>query len=138
MGRVSFHSIDNRIIKMANTLTVIDGTTNESLIQVDQGTDFAETLNFFTDTTNTTPKDLTGYTFAAKARYKHHKNDNDVVTFTSEVTDVTGGIVNFALTDTQTASMKAGTWYFDLEMDAGGDVSRILWGRLEIAPEATY
>ena len=123
---------------MANKLTIIDGATNEALLQVDQGTDFAETLNFFTDTTNTTPKSLVGYTFAAKARYKHHKNDKDVVTFTSAITDVNNGIVNFALTDIQTAAMKAGTWYFDLEMDAGGDVSRILWGRLEIAPEATY
>lgn len=124
---------------MANTLTVIDGTTNEVLLQVDQGTDFAETLRFYTDTTNTTPKDLTGYSFRAKARYSHHKNDNDVVSFTADITDLTGGVVNWALTDTQTAAMKPGTWYFDLEMETdGGDVSRIIWGKLEIAPEATY
>ena len=124
---------------MANTLTVIDGTTNEVLLQVDQGTDFAETLNFFTDTTNTVAKDLTGYEFRAKARYKHHKNDDDVVSFTADITDETGGVVNFALTDTQTAAMKPGTWYFDLEMETGGgDISRVLWGKLEIKPEATY
>lgn len=124
---------------MANTLTVIDATTNEALLKVDQGTDFAETLRFYTDTTNTTPKDLSGYAFRAKARYKHHKNDNDVVSFTADITDAAGGVVNWALTDTQTAAMKPGTWYFDLEMETdGGDVSRIIWGRLEMAPEATY
>lgn len=124
---------------MANTLTVIDGTTNEVLLQVDQGTDFAETLRFYTDTSNTTPKDLSGYTFRAKARYAHHKNDNDVVSFTADITDEAGGVVNWALTDTQTAAMKPGTWYFDLEMETGGgSVSRIMWGKLEIAPEATY
>ena len=124
---------------MANKLTVVDGNTNEVLLQIDQGTDFTETLNFFTDTNNTTPKNLTGYTFRAKARYGHHKNDNDVVTFVTAVTDAAGGIVNWALDDTVTATMKPGTWYFDLESEtAGGEVSRILWGKLEVSPEATY
>lgn len=124
---------------MANTLTVIDGTTNEVLLKVDQGTDFAETLRFYTDTSNTTPKDLSGYAFRSKARYGHHKNDNDVVSFTADITDEAGGVVNWALTDTQTAAMKPGTWYFDLEMETGGgSVSRIMWGKLELVPEATY
>lgn len=124
---------------MANKLTVVDGTTNEVLLEVDQGTDFVETLNFFTDANNTTPKSLAGYTFRSKARYQHHKNDNDVVTFTTDVTDAAGGIVNWTLTDTQTAAMKPGVWYFDLESEnAGGEVSRILWGKLVIKPETTY
>lgn len=124
---------------MANSLTIIDSTTNEVLIKVDQGSDFGQTLRFYTDDTNTTPKDITNYTFAAKARFGTHKNDNDVVTFTAQITDAANGVVNFALTDTQTASMKAGKWVYDLEMsDAGGTVSRIMWGELYVSPEATY
>jgi len=124
---------------MANSLTIIDSTTNEVLIQIDQGADFGQTLRFYTDSTNTTPKDISGYQFRSKARYGTHKNDNDVVEFTAAITDAANGVVNFALTDTQTAAMKAGKWKYDLEMvDAGGTVSRIMWGDLEVAPEATY
>ena len=124
---------------MANSLTIIDSTTNEVLIKVDQGSDFGQTLRFYTDDTNTTPKDITNYSFAAKARYGTHKNDNDVVTFVTQITDATNGVVNFALTSTQTAAMKAGKHVYDLEMsDPGGTVSRIMWGELYVAPEATY
>ena len=124
---------------MANSLTIIDSTTNEVLIQIDQGADFGQTLRFYTDSTNTTPKDISGYEFRSKARYGTHKNDNDVVEFTAAITDAANGVVNFALTDTQTAAMKAGKWKYDLEMvDSGGTVSRIMWGDLEVAPEATY
>jgi hypothetical protein len=124
---------------MANRLTILDTVTNEVLIEIDQGADFGQTLRFYTDTTNTTPQNLTNYQFRAKARYGTHKNDNDVVDFTANITDAANGIVNFALSDTQTTAMKAGTWVYDLEMvDAGGTVSRIMWGKLEVAPEATY
>ena len=124
---------------MANSLTIIDSTTNQVLIQIDQGSDFGQTLRFYTDSTNTTPKDISGYEFRSKARYGTHKNDNDVVEFTAAITDAANGVVNFALTDTQTAAMKAGKWKYDLEMvDSGGTVSRIMWGDLEVAPEATY
>jgi len=124
---------------MANSLTIIDSTTNEVLIQIDQGADFGQTLRFYTDSTNTTPKDISGYEFRSKARYGTHKNDNDVVEFTAAITDAANGVVNFALTDTQTAAMKAGKWRYDLEMvDSGGTVSRIMWGDIEVAPEATY
>jgi len=124
---------------MANSLTIIDSTTNEVLIQIDQGADFGQTLRFYTDSTNTTPKDISGYEFRSKARYGTHKNDNDVVEFTAAITDAANGVVNFALTDTQTAAMKAGRWRYDLEMvDSGGTVSRIMWGDIEVAPEATY
>jgi len=124
---------------MANSLTIIDSTTNEVLIQIDQGADFGQTLRFYTDSTNTTPKDISGYEFRSKARYGTHKNDNDVVEFTAAITDAANGVVNFALSDTQTAAMKAGKWKYDLEMvDSGGTVSRIMWGDLEVAPEATY
>ena len=124
---------------MANSLTIIDSTTNQVLIQIDQGSDFGQTLRFYTDSTNTTPKDISGYEFRSKARYGTHKNDNDVVEFTAAITDATNGVVNFALSDTQTAAMKAGRWRYDLEMvDSGGTVSRIMWGDIEVAPEATY
>tara|TARA_R110000744_G_scaffold62608_2_gene129145 strand:+ start:53 stop:382 length:330 start_codon:yes stop_codon:yes gene_type:complete len=106
---------------------------------IDQGTDFGESLIFYTDTTNTVRKDLTNYVFRGKCRYLHHSNDDDVVTFISDVSDPTQGVVNWALTDTQTAGMKPGKWVFDLEMEDGsGDVVRVIWGQLEIAPEATY
>lgn len=124
---------------MANSLTIINEDTNEVLIEVDQGADFGQTLVFYTDPTNVTRQNLTNYQFRAKARYGTHKNDNDVVDFTATITDAANGVVNFALSDTQTAAMKAGKWVYDLEMvDNGGTVSRIMWGTLEVAPEATY
>jgi hypothetical protein len=124
---------------MANSLTIIDSTTNEVLLRVDQGSDFGQTLRFYTDDTNTTAKDITDHSFAARARHLTHKNDNDVVDFTAEATDAANGVVNFALTDTQTSAMKAGKWVWDLEMtDSGGTVTRLMWGEMYISPEATY
>jgi len=124
---------------MANSLTIVNSTTNEVLLKVDQGSDFGQTLRFYTDNTNTTPKNITGYQFRSKARYGTHSNDNDIVTFTAQITDAANGIVNFALTDTQTAAMKAGKWVWDLEMvDTAEIVSRLMFGELIILPEATY
>jgi|LakMenE01Jun11ns_1017448.scaffolds.fasta_scaffold9792544_3 hypothetical protein len=122
---------------MANTFTIVNNSTNEVLVQIDQGTDFGESLVFYTDNTNTTRRNLTGYTFSAKARYGTHASDT-VVTFTTQVTDAAQGVVNWALTDTQTQAMKPGRWVFDLEMSVGGEVTRIMWGTVEIKPAATY
>lgn len=124
---------------MANSLTIVNSTTNEVLLRVDQGTDFGQTLRFYTDTANTTPKNITGFQYRAKARYGTHKNDTDVVSFTAAITDAANGIVNFALTDTQTAAMKPGKWVWDLEqVDAGGTVTRLMFGELILSAEATY
>jgi hypothetical protein len=56
-----------------------------------------------------------------------------VVPFTTTITDASAGQVNIALTDTQTASLAAGTFGWQLDWTAPGSVQRTaLSGTVEV------
>jgi len=56
-----------------------------------------------------------------------------VVPFTASITDASAGQVNIALTDTQTASLPAGTYGWQLDWVAPGSIQRTaLSGTVEV------
>lgn len=102
-------------------------------ITIDRYSSFARSFQIKEDDV---VKDLTDHTFAAQVR--KHPTDSEATTFTVTVQDAAQGTIRIALTDTQTASMSAGTQYWDIVMtDDAGLKSRLLQGKAFISDGVT-
>jgi hypothetical protein len=113
---------------------------NEDLY-IDQGADVAVELRLVN--TDKTKKDLTGYTVKAQMRKTVNTSDSDAITFTSIVADPsTDGIATLTLTNTQTDAIKAGRYFYDVELshldsDANSIIERVLQGHITVTPSIT-
>ena len=106
---------------MSSTYTQLPGTMNLSFKRAN---DFA-TLVDFNGTT------LVGYTVSATVTSL--VTGANVIPFTTTLADAAAGQVNIALTDTQTASLPAGTYGWQLDWTAPGSVQRTaLSGTVEV------
>mgnify|MGYP003321146551 CR=1 FL=1 len=106
-----------------------------SNIVINTGTTFSQTYTLENVNTNSL-LDLTGYSVSAQMR--KHPAATGVTTFTSSVTDVTGGQVNIGLTSTQTASLKSGRYVYDvLVTDSSGTRDRVVEGMVIVSQGAT-
>lgn len=109
---------------------------------IDQGADIAIQINLIDPTTNL-PKNLTGYDARAKMKKGYNSDSADTVDFNSIVADPsTDGIVTLSLTNTQTDSLKAGRYVYDVEifyLDSSSNaiVERVLEGRIQVTPSVT-
>lgn len=105
---------------MSNTYSVTPGVMNHAFRRTN---DFAALIDF--DTT------LVGYTVTATVTSL--VTGANVIPFTTTVADASAGQVNIALTDTQTASLPAGTYGWRLDWTAPGDIQRTaLQGTVEV------
>jgi Flp pilus assembly protein TadG len=106
---------------MSSTYSQLPGTMN---LAFKRANDFA-TLVDFDGTT------LSGYTVTASVTSL--VTGASVVPFTTSVVDAAAGQVNIALSDTQTASLPAGTYGWQLDWVAPGSVQRTaLSGTVEV------
>lgn len=109
---------------------------------IDQGADVAIQINLIDPSTNLA-KNLTGYDARAKMKKGYNSDSADTVDFTSIVANpATDGIVTLALTNTQTDSLKAGRYVYDVELfyndsDSNTIVERVLEGRIQVTPSVT-
>jgi hypothetical protein len=107
-------------------------------ITMDQGAQW--TLQVDYDNNNGTPFNLTGYTARMQVRPKFG-SDNAVLTLSS----VTGGIVitpltgtlNLTATTVQTGAIPGGFYVYDLEIDSGGVVTRLMQGQVTVRDQVT-
>lgn len=108
-------------------------TINNLLI--DQGTTFSIVVNMTNP--DGTAKDLTNYTPTAHIRKSYYTNT--YTAFTAVKTDVTGGVITLSLTATQTSTLKAGRYVYDLEVVSVADAEtiRVIEGIVTVTPEAT-
>ena len=110
-------------------------------ITIDQGAD--QTIQLELVDTSGNKKNLTGYTVAAQIRKTYSSSDSDAVTFSSQVVSpATDGIVNLTLTNSQTSSMKAGRYVYDVEISSTDSadntiIERILEGQITVSPSVT-
>jgi len=108
---------------------------------IDQGAD--HTIKLELVDTNGDKKDLTGYSAAAQIRKTYSSSDSDAVSFSTQFTAPrTDGILNLTLTNSQTGSLKAGRYVYDVEIsysDSGDNtiVERILEGQITVSPSVT-
>jgi len=72
----------------------------------------------------------------------YNSTDSDTTTFTSLVTNASGGIASLTLTNSQTNALKPGRYVYDAELSfvdsAGATITeRVLEGRIQVTPSVT-
>ena len=84
------------------------------------------------------PFDLTGHTYAGQIRTSYTAA-SETESFTTALTDATGGHLTISMTSTETAAIAAADYVYDIEQTttAGGAIERILEGVAKVTPEAT-
>jgi hypothetical protein len=110
-------------------------TTN---LIIDQGATWEITFTY--KNTNGTPINLTGYSAALQLRTSY-----DAASASLSLTSPSSGIVmggalgTIAITAsaTQTSSLVAGEYVYDLEITTGSTVIRLVQGRITVTPQVT-
>lgn len=93
-------------------------------IHIEQATTYRRRIFFYTDSTLTTPVDVSGFTFAMCIFKNHFK-----LNFSISKTDPENGEIEILLTPEQTKSIPTGNYYHDfLARDPNNDVSKRLKG----------
>ena len=81
---------------------------------------------------------LTGYSAAAKLAKGYASTKTRVSMTTAIDTDPTTGVVTLSLSATQTAALDATRYVYDLEItSAGGEVTRVIEGLIQVRPQVT-
>lgn len=101
-------------------------------IVIDQGTTFSTTLTLTND--DGTYKDLTDYTVTSQIRKSYYTNT--YTDFTTAKVNLEGEIT-LSLTATQTSSLKAGRYVYDVEIASDAETVRVVEGIVTVTPEVT-
>lgn len=101
-------------------------------IVIDQGTTFSLTVNLSND--DGSAMDLTEYTVASQMRKSYYTNT--YTAFTTSKVDLTGE-VTIALSATETSSLTAGRYVYDIEISSTEETVRVLEGIVTVTPEVT-
>jgi len=105
-----------------------------SNITIDQGSTFIADVDVVDSDGNAV--NLTGYTVAGQMRKSY--SSTTATDFTASVTNISGGTVRISLTATQTNTLKAGRYVYDVEItSSGGQVTRVIEGQVEVTPGVT-
>lgn len=75
-----------------------------------------------------------GYT--AYSQMRRYPSSKTAVTLATAITGSTGNI-NVSLSATGTAAVKEGTWFYDVELAKGSNVTRLVQGMITVYPEVT-
>jgi len=105
-----------------------------SNLTVDQGSTFSA----YVDVTDADGDalDITNYTVEGQIR-KTYSSLNSV-SFDATISNALGGTIRLILSDTQTNSMKAGRYVYDVEITSpSGEKTRVLEGQVEVTPGVT-
>ena len=105
-------------------------------LTIDQGSTFVNALTVY-QADGVTPSNLTGYTVASQFRRNYTSTAYTAFTV-ALVSPYTSGKINMTLTATQTAAVKAGYYYYDVEItSSGGTVTRVMEGKVHFKPNVT-
>ena len=80
-------------------------------LSVDQGADFEATIKLYSS--NTEALNLTGYGFSGQIR-RSYESQSTSAAFTITSANPSGGELTLSLTDTATASLRAGRYVYDI------------------------
>jgi hypothetical protein len=106
-------------------------------ITINQGENYDLTATLAT--TSGTAVDLTGYSLRGKIRYSYGYT-GVIANLNPDVVSAISGIIHFALTPEQTASLPITIAVYDIEKfdPQEAAVSRVLQGSVTVTPEVTY
>ena len=100
------------------------------------GTDFEQTFVLEDDRTNSA-KDLTGYTGVAKFKQYPNAYSTSDSTFDFAFTNRGLGKIRIAMTDTVTAKLEAGKYFYDVLLNDGSSVESVIEGQLIVKRSVT-
>ena len=105
-----------------------------SNLAIDQGTTYSVTITVTDDTGSA--RNLTNYTVRSQMRRSFYTTANTA--FAANVASPADGTITLDLTATQTSTLKAGRYVYDVELVSNTlTVERIVEGIVTIYPEAT-
>lgn len=100
---------------------------------IDQGSTFSTDLNLTDE--NGDPLNLSGYTANSQVR-KWYTSTNASATFTTSI-NVDSGVITLSLSANQTSNLISGRYVYDVEINDGSAVSRIVEGIITVTPQVT-
>lgn len=104
-----------------------------SNLTVDQGASFSANIDV-TDSDGDA-LNLDGYSVAGQIRKTY--SSTTAVDFTTSIVNASAGVVQISLSATQTNNMKAGRYVYDVEINSGGTITRVVEGQVEVTPGVT-
>ena len=110
-------------------------------ITIEQGTTYNNKMTFYTDDTQTTPIDFTGYTWRMQIR-NAIPSSTVLLELTSEndkidISDQANGVITLQITAADTAALTFSEGVYDLESVLGTTVDRRLYGSVTNSKEVT-
>ena len=100
---------------------------------IDQGSTFSTDLNLTDE--NGDPLLLSGYTANSQVR-KWYTSTNASATFTTSI-NVDSGVITLSLSANATSNLVAGRYVYDVEINDGSAVSRVVEGIVTVTPQVT-
>lgn len=100
---------------------------------IDQGSTFSTDLTLTDEYGD--PLILTGYSVNSQIR-KWYTSTTVAATFSASV-NVASAVITLSLTSDQTSNLVAGRYVYDVEINSGSDVSRIVEGIVTVTPQVT-
>lgn len=100
---------------------------------IDQGATFAADL--YLSDEDGVPLILNGYNANSQMR-KWYTSTNPAATFTTFI-NVSSSFVTLSLTANQTSNLTSGRYVYDVEINDGGTISRIVEGIVTVTPQVT-
>ena len=100
------------------------------------GTDFEQTFVLEDDRTNSA-KDLTGYTGVAKFKQFPNAYSTGDGAFEFSFTNRKLGKIRIAMTDTVTAKLEPGKFFYDVLLNDGSSVESVIEGQLIVKKSVT-
>ncbi len=105
----------------------------KSNLVIDQGSTFSAELNLTDE--NGDPLVLDGYTANSQIR-KWYTSSTVAATFATSI-NVASAVITLGLTANQTSNLVAGRYVYDVELNDGSEVSRIVEGIVTVTPQVT-
>ena len=109
-------------------------------ITIDQGADVAVEIHLINK--DGSAKNLTNHAVAAKMKRTYNSDSADTLAFNCIVAaPASGGVATISLTNTQTSTLKAGQYVYDVEISFADSsstiVERVLEGKILVTPSVT-
>jgi hypothetical protein len=105
----------------------------KSNLVIDQGSTFSTDLSLTDE--NGDPLALSGYTANSQIR-KWYTSSSPAATFSTSInTEI--GVITLSLTANQTSNLVSGRYVYDVELNDGAEVSRIVEGIVTVTPQVT-
>ena len=105
-----------------------------SNLVINSGATFSQTFNL-ENSASSSSLNLSNFTVAAQMR--KHSGSTGVTTFTSTITDNTGGTIRVGLTSATTASLKPGRYVYDIVITKDANKQTVVEGNVLVREGVT-